>query len=154
METLKKLMEEIQTGENDFFDEFDKFACTQEVFDLIKKLPNFKLADPTTPESGYFNGKPIYVHPACTPNTLMGMKTLKEPLYEAVYMCPGHLYPITFQTNPKTTTGFCGGTSYETKGCRKIRLRNKPNMYTVVKVLAGIMIPLVVGAILFALFTI
>lgn len=29
-------MEEIQTGENDFFDEFDKFACTQEVFDLIK----------------------------------------------------------------------------------------------------------------------
>ena len=86
MESDKKLMEEIQTEENDFFDEFDKFACTQEVFDLIRKLPNFKLADPAVPESGYFNGK--------------------------------------------------------------------PNMYTVVKVLAGIIIPLMVGAILFALFTI
>lgn len=44
METIKKLMEEIQTGENDFFN-MDKFVCTQEVFDSIRKLPNFKLAD-------------------------------------------------------------------------------------------------------------
>ena len=125
------LMEEIQTGENDFFDEFDRFACTQEVFDSIRKLPNFKLADPTTPESGYFNGKPIYVHPACAPNTLMGMKALKEPSYEAVYMYPGHIYHlIDSQVNPKTSTGFCRGTSQETKDYRKIRLRNKPNPVT------------------------
>lgn len=149
MENIKKLVEEIQAEENDFFDEFDKFACTQEVFDLIRKLPNFKLADLMVPESGYLNGKPIYVHPACAPNTFMGLKNQEAPVPEVAYMCP-----IDSQPNPKTPTGFCGDTPYETKDYRKIRLRNKPNMYTVVKVLAGIIIPLMVGAILFALFTI
>lgn len=147
MEFTKKLMEEIQTNEDTFF-EADKFACTQEVFDLIRKLPNFKPADPTVPESGYLNGKPIYVHPACAPNTLMGLKNQEAPVPEVAYMCP-----IDFQVNPKTPTDLCGDTPYETKDYRKIRLHNKPNMYTVVKVLAGI-IPLMVGAILFALFTI
>ena len=76
MEFTKKLMEEIQTNEDTFFGEF---ACTQEVFDLIRKLPNFKPADPTVPESGYLNGKPIYVHPACAPNTLMWIKNREVP---------------------------------------------------------------------------
>lgn len=148
MEFTKKLMEEIQTNEDTFF-EADKFACTQEVFDLIRKLPNFKPAGPTVPESGYLNGKPIYVHPACAPNTLMGLKNQEVPAPEVAYM-----RPIDFQVNPKTPTSFSGDIPYETKDYRKIRLRNKPNMYTVVKVLAGIIIPLMVGAILFALFTI
>ena len=148
MESDKKPMEEIQVGEGDFF-EADKFACNQEVFDLMKKLPNFKPADPTVPESGYLNGKPIYVHPACAPNTIMGLKNQEAPVPEVAYM-----YPIDFQANPKTPTGLCGDTPYETKDYKEIRLRNKPNMYTVVKVLAGIIIPLMVGAILFVLFTI
>ena len=149
METIKKLVEEIQTNENDFFDEFDRFVCTQEVFDLIRKIPNFKLADPTVPESGYFNGKPIYVHPACAPNTLMVLKNQEVPTPAFVYMCP-----IDFQANPKRLTGFYGGIPYETKDYRKIRVRNKPDMHKIVKVLAGIIIPLIVGAILFALLTI
>ena len=91
METIKKLVEEIQTNEDTCF-EADKFVCTQEVFDLIRKLSNFKLADPTVPESGYFNGKPIYIHPACVPNTLMGLKNQEVPTPEFVYM-----YPIDFQ---------------------------------------------------------
>ena len=148
MEFTKKLMEEIQTNEDTFFDEFDKFACTQEVFDLIRKLPNFKLADLTVPESGYLNGKPIYVHPVCAPNTLMWIKNREVPAPK-FYMCP-----IDFPSNPKTFTDFYGDMTYETKDCRKSRLRNKPNMHTVVKVLAGIIIPLMVGAILFTLFTI
>ena len=145
----KKPMEEIQVGEGDFFDGFDKFACTQEVFDLIRKLPNFKLADPTVPESGYLNGKPIYVHPACAPNTIMGLKNQEALVPEVAYMCP-----IDFQVNPKTPTDLCGDAPYETKDYRKIWLRNKPNMYTVVKVLAGIIIPLMVGVILFVILTI
>ena len=107
MEPIKKLMKEIQVGEGDFF-EADKFACNQEVFDLMRRLPNFKLADPTVPESGYFNGKPIYVHPACVPNTIMGLRNRKEPAPEIAYM-----YPIDFQANPKTLTGFYGGIPYE-----------------------------------------
>ena len=147
MEFTKKLMEEIQTNEDTFF-EADKFACTQEVFDLIRKLPNFKPADPTVPESGYLNGKPIYVHPACAPNTLMGLKNQEVPAPE-VYMCP-----IDFQSNPKNFTDFYGDMTYETKDCRKSRLHNKPNTCKVVKVLAGIIIPLMVGAILFVILTI
>ena len=95
-------MEEIQTNEDTYFG-VDKFACTQEVFDLIRKLPNFKPAEPTVPESGYLNGKPIYVHPACAPNTLMGLKN-QEALVPGVYMCP---------INPKTFTDFYGGIPYE-----------------------------------------
>ena len=149
MEFTKKLMEEIQTKENDFF-EVDKFACTQEVFDLIRKLPNFKPAGPAVPESGYLNGKPIYVHPACAPNTIMGLKNQEAPVPEVAYM-----YPIGFQANPKTPTGFYEGTTTrEAKDYKEIRVRNKPNMHKVIKVLAGIIIPLMVGAILFALFTI
>lgn len=106
MEFTKKLMEEIQTNGDTFF-EADKFACTQEVFDLIRKLPNFKPADPTVPESGYLNGKPIYVHPVCTPNTLMGLKNQEVPVPE-VYMCP-----IDFQSNPKNFTDFYGDMTYE-----------------------------------------
>ena len=140
METLKKLMEEIQTGENDFFDEFDKFACTQEVFDSIRKLPNFKPAEPVVPESGYLYGKPIYVHPACAPNTLMGLKNQEVPTPE-VYMCP-----IDFQSNPKTPTGFCGGTSYETKDYKKIRVRNKSSLSTYVKAFAGLSLVAIVCA--------
>ena len=156
MESIKKLMEEIQTGENDFFDEFDKFACTQEVFDLIRKLPNFKPADPTVPESGYLNGKPIYVHPACDPNTIMGLKNQKEPVHEIAYM-----YPIGFQANPKTPTGFYEGTTTrEAKDYKEIRVRNKPNTHKVIKVLAEIISPIVLAllivfaAILFAILTI
>lgn len=123
MESAKKLMGKSQTEENDFFDEFEKFACTQEVFDLIRKLLNFKLVDPTVPESGYFNGKPIYAHPACTPNTIMGLKNQEAPTPEVAYM-----RPIDFQANPKNLTGFYGDTPYEAKDYRKIRVRNKPNM--------------------------
>lgn len=122
MEVLKKLMEEIQTEENDFFDA-DKFACTQEVFDLIRKLPNFMPADPRVPESGYLNDKPIYVHPACPPNTIMRLKNQGAPTPEVAYMCP-----IDFQANPKNLTDFYSDTPYEAKGYRKIRVRNKPNM--------------------------
>ena len=132
METIKKLMEEIQTGENDFFDEFDKFVCTQEVFDSIRKLPNFKPADPTVSESGYLYGKPIYVHPACPPNTLMGLKTPKDP-YK-----PDYMYPIAFQPNPKTPTGFHESIHCESKDYKKIRARNKLDMSTCVKVFAGL----------------
>lgn len=154
MESIKKLMEEIQTNEDTFF-EADKFACNQEVFDLMKKLPNFKPADPTVPESGYFYGKPIYVHPACAPNTLMGFKNQKEPVHEIAYM-----YPIGFQANPKTTTGFCGGAPYESKDYRKSRLRNKPNIHKVIEVLAEIVSPIVLAllivfaAVLFVILTI
>lgn len=116
MELVEKLMEEIQTDEGDFF-EADKFACNQEVFDLMRKLPNFKPADPTVPESGYFYGKPIYVHPACAPNTIMGFKNQKEPVPEVAYMCP--MCPIDFHANPKTLTGFYGDTPYEAKDYRK-----------------------------------
>ena len=143
-------MEEIQTNEDTFF-EADKFACTQEVFDLIRKLPNFKPADPTVPESGYLNGKPIYVHPACAPNTLMGLKNQEVPAPE-VYM-----YPIDFQSN---FTDLCGDTPYETKDCKKIRLHNKPNMHKVIEVLAEIISPIVLAllivfaAILFVILTI
>lgn len=153
MEFTKKLMEEIQTNEDTFF-EADKFACTQEVFDLIRKLPNFKPAGPTVPESGYLNGKPIYVHPACTPNTLMGLKNQEAPAPE-VYMCP-----IDFQSNPKNFTDFYGDITYETKDCRKSRLHNKPNTRKVIEVLAEIVSPIVLAllivfaAILFALLTI
>ena len=134
-------MEEIQAGENDFFDELDKFACTQEVFDLIRKLPNFKLADPTVPESGYFNGKPIYVHPACAPNTFMGLKNQEAPVPEVAYM-----YPIDFQVNPKTLTGFYEGTTTrEAKNYKEIRVRNKPNTHKVIKVLAEIISPIVLA---------
>ena len=98
MESVKKPMGKSQVGEGDFF-EADKFACNQEVFDLMRKLPNFKPADPTVPESGYLNGKPIYVHPACAPNTIMGLKNQKEPAHEIAYM-----YPIGFQVNLKTLT--------------------------------------------------
>lgn len=107
MESDKKMMEEIQTNNDDF--NVDKFACTQEVFDLIRKLPNFKLADPAVPESGYLYGKPIYVHPACEPNTLMGLKNRKEPAPEMI-AC---MYPIDFQANPKPITSFYGGIPYE-----------------------------------------
>lgn len=86
-EAHKKLMEEIQTDKDDFFDA-DKFVCSQEVFDLVKRLPNFTLADPKVPESGYYNGKPIYIHPACEPNTFMGIKSPKEPSGEIVYGAP------------------------------------------------------------------
>lgn len=144
----KKLMEETQTDISNFFDA-DKFVCTQEVFDLIRRLPNFSLADPRVPESGYFNDKPIYVHPACPPNTIMRLKNQEAPTPEVAYM-----YPIDFQANPKNLTGFYGDASYEAKDYRKIRVRNKPNMYKIIKVLAGIIIPLIVGAILFALLTI
>lgn len=144
-EAHKKLMEGIQTDKDNFFDA-DKFACTQEVFDLIRKLPNFMPADPRVPESGYLNGKPIFVHPACAPNTIMGLKNQGEPTPEVAYM-----HPIDFQANPKNPTGFYGDTPYEAKDYRKIRVRNKPNMYKIIKVLAGIIIPLIVGAILFAL---
>lgn len=146
-------MEEIQVGEGDFF-EADKFACNQEVFDLMKKLPNFKPADPTVPESGYLNGKPIYVHPACAPNTLMGLKNQEVPAPE-VYM-----YPIDFQSNPKNFTGFYGGTPCETKDYKKIRLRNKPNIHKVIEVLAEIVSPIalalliVFAAVLFVILTI
>ena len=125
-------MEGIQTNDDGFF-EADKFVCTQEVFDSIRKLPNFKPADPTVSESGYLYGKPIYVHPACVPNTLMGLKTPKEP-YKFDYM-----YPIAFQTNPKTPTGFYEGTTTrEAKDYKKIRARNKLDMSTCVKVFAGL----------------
>ena len=107
MESVKKLMEEIQTNEDTFFEAAGKFACTQEVFDLIRKLPNFKPAEPTVPESGYLNGKPIYVHPACAPNTLMWIKNREVPAPK-FYMCP-----IDFPSNPKTLTGFYGGIPYE-----------------------------------------
>lgn len=153
MEFTKKLMEEIQTNEDTFF-EADKFACTQEVFDLIRKLPNFKPADPTVPESGYLNGKPIYVHPACAPNTLMGLKNQEVPAPE-VYMCP-----IDFQSNPKNFTDFYGDMTYETKDCRKSRLHNKPNTRKVIEVLAEIISPIVLAllivfaAILFVILTI
>ena len=153
MEFTKKLMEEIQTNEDTFF-EADKFACTQEVFDLIRKLPNFKPADPTVPESGYLNGKPIYVHPACAPNTLMGLKNQEVPAPE-VYM-----YPIDFQSNPKNFTDFYGDITYETKDCRKSRLHNKPNTRKVIEVLAEIVSPIVLAllivfaAILFVILTI
>ena len=146
-------MEEIQTNEDTFF-ETDKFACTQEVFDLIRKLPNFKPADPTVPESGYLNGKPIYVHPACAPNTLMGLKNQEVPAPE-VYM-----YPIDFQSNPKNFTDFYGDMTYETKDCRKSRLHNKPNTRKVIEVLAEIISPIVLAllivfaAILFVILTI
>lgn len=133
MESAKKLMGESQVGEGDFFDEFDKFACTQEVFDLIRKLPNFKLADPTVPESGYFNGKPIYVHPACAPNTLMGLKNQEAPVPGVAYM-----RPIDFQVNPKTPTSFSGDIPRKAKDYRKIRVRNKLDMSTCVKVFAGL----------------
>ena len=109
-------MEEIQTDENDYFG-VDKFACTQEVFDLIRKLPNFKPANSTVPESGYLNGKPIYVHPACAPNTLMGLKNQEALVPEVAYMCP--TCPIDFHANPKTLTGFYGDTPYEAKDYRK-----------------------------------
>lgn len=118
----KKLMEEIQTDISNFFDA-DKFACTQEVFNLIRRLPNFSLADPRVPESGYFNDKPIYVHPACPPNTIMGLKNQEAPTPGVAYM-----RPIDFQANPKNLTGFYGDTPYEAKDYRKIRVRNKPNM--------------------------
>ena len=154
MESDKKLMEEIQVGEGDFF-EADKFACNQEVFDLIRKLPNFKPADPTVPESGYLNGKPIYVHPACTPNTIMGLKNQKEPAPGVTYMCP-----IDFQSNPKNFTGFYEDITYETKDCRKGRLHNKPNTRKVIEVLAEIVSSIVLAllivfaAILFVILTI
>ena len=153
MEFTKKLMEEIQTNGDTFF-EADKFACNQEVFDLMKKLPNFKPADPTVPESGYLNGKPIYVHPACAPNTLMGLKNQEVPAPE-VYMCP-----IDFQSNPKNFTDFYGDMTYETKDCRKSRLHNKPNTRKVIEVLAEIISPIVLAllivfaAILFVILTI
>ena len=153
MESIKKLMEEIQTNEDTFF-EADKFACNQEVFDLMKKLPNFKPADPTVPESGYLNGKPIYVHPACAPNTLMGLKNQEVPAPE-VYMCP-----IDFQSNPKNFTDFYGDITYEAKDCRKSRLHNKPNTHKAIKVLAEIISPIVLAllivfaAILFVMLTI
>ena len=153
MEFTKKLMEEIQTNEDTFF-EADRFACTQEVFDLVRKLPNFKPADPTVPESGYLNGKPIYVHPACAPNTLMGLKN-QEVSAPEVYMCP-----IDFQSNPKNFTDFYGDMTYETKDCRKSRLHNKPNTRKVIEVLAEIISPIVLAllivfaAILFVILTI
>ena len=100
-------------------------------------------ADPRVPESGYLNGKPIFVHPACAPNTIMGLKNQEEPTPEVAYM-----YPIDFQANPKNTTGFCGDAPYGAKDYRKIRVRNT------IKVFAGIIIPLIVGSILFALLTI
>ena len=53
------------------------------------------------PESGYFNGKPIYVHPACVLNTIMGLKNQEDHPNVAYMMCP-----IDFQINPKTPTGF------------------------------------------------
>lgn len=140
MESDKKPMEEIQVGEGDFF-EVDKFACNQEVFDLMKKLPNFKPADPTVPESGYLNGKPIYVHPACASNTIMGLKNREAPVPEVAYM-----YPIGFQANPKTPTGFYEGTTTrEAKDYKEIRVRNKPNTYKVIKVLAEIISPIVLA---------
>ena len=139
MEFTKKLMEEIQTNEDTFF-EADKFACTQEVFDLIRKLPNFKPADPTVPESGYLNGKPIYVHPACAPNTLMGLKNREVPAPE-VYMCP-----IDFQSNPKNFTDFYGDITYETKDYKKIRVRNKSSLSTYVKAFAGLSLVAIVCA--------
>lgn len=152
MESIKKLMAEIQTNNDDF--NVDKFACTQEVFDLIRKLPNFKPADPTVPESGYLNGKPIYVHPACVPNTLMGLKNQEVPAPE-VYMCP-----IDFQSNLKNFTDFYGDMTYETKDCRKSRLHNKPNTRKVIEVLAEIISPIVLAllivlaAVLFVILTI
>ena len=106
MESVEKLMEEIQTNGDTFFGA-GKFACTQEVFDLIRKLPNFKPAEPTVPESGYLYGKPIYVHPACAPNTIMWIKNREVPAPK-FYMCP-----IDFPSNPKTLTGFYGGIPYE-----------------------------------------
>ncbi len=155
MESDKKPMEEIQVGEGDFF-EADKFACNQEVFDLMKKLPNFKPADPTVPESGYLSGKPIYVHPACAPNTIMGLKNQKESVHEIAYM-----YPIGFQANPKTPTGFYEGTTTrEAKDYKEIRVRNKPNTHKVIKALAEIISPIVLAllivfaAIIFVILTI
>ena len=131
-------MEEIQTNEDTFF-EADKFACTQEVFDLIRKLPNFKPADPTVPESGYLNGKPIYVHPACAPNTLMGLKNQEVPAPEVAYM-----YPVASQANPKTPTSFSGDIPREAKDYRKIRVRNKLDMSTCVKAFAGLLFAAIV----------
>ena len=97
MESFEKLMEEIQTDEGDFF-EADKFACNQEVFDLMRKLPNFKSTDPTVPESGYFYGKPIYVHPACAPNTIMGFKNQKKSQYLRLLICAQRAQSIFMQT--------------------------------------------------------
>ena len=148
-EAHKKLMEEIQTDKGDFFDA-DKFVCGQEVFDLIKRLPNFTLADPKVPESGYYNGKPIYIHPACEPNTFMGIKSPKVPVDEVVYGAP----IINSEWELADRHGRLIPKPYVAPNYSKIQVHTKPNTNKVVRVLAGIMLSIIVCTLLLTLFAI
>ena len=148
-EAHKKLMDEIQTDKDDFFDA-DKFVCGQEVFDLIRRLPNFTPADPKVPESGYYNDKPIYIHPACEPNTFMGIKSPKVPVDEVVYGAPilnseWELADNYRRMIPKP---------YVAPNYSKIQVHTKPNTNKVVRVLAGIMLSIIVCTLLLTLFAI
>lgn len=151
-EAHKKLMDEIQTDDGDFFDA-DKFVCGREVFDLIRKLPNFSMADPRVPESGYYNGKPIYVHPACEPNTFMGIKTPKEPSGELVYSSP-----IDLKVDPEALTDFYGRMipkPYVVPNYNKVQVHTKPNTRLGLKIAAGLMlgitVSLIVGVLVLAM---
>lgn len=152
-EAHKKLMEEIQTDGDDFFDA-DKFVCGQEVFDLIRKLPNFEMADPRVPESGYYNGKPIYVHPACEPNTFMGIKTPKEPSGEVVYGAPF----INSEWELTDNYGRMIPKPYVVPNYNKVQVHTKPNTRLGLKIAAGLMlgitVSLIVGVLVLAMITV
>lgn len=152
-EAHKKLMEGIQTDRDDFFDA-DKFVCGREVFDLIRKLPNFMSADPRVPESGYYNGKPIYVHPACEPNTFMGIKSPKEPSGEVVYGAPF----ISSEWELTDNYGRMVPKPYVVPNYNKIQVHTKPNTRLGLKVAAGLMlgitISLIVGVLILAMITV
>lgn len=154
-EAYKKLMEGIQTDKDDFFDA-DKFVCGREVFELIRRLPNFMPADPRVPESGYYNGKPIYTHPACEPNTFMGIKTPKEPSGELVYSSS-----IDLKVDPEALTDFYGRyipKPYVAPNYNKIQVHTKPSTRLGLKVAAGLMlgitITLIVGVLILAMITV
>ena len=146
-EAHKKLMDEIQT-DNDFFDA-DKFVCGQEIFDLIKRLPNFRPADPRVPESGYYNGKPIYIHPACEPNTFMGVKVPKDPVDDRI------VYGNPFELEPTDYFGRYVPKPYVVPNCNKIQVHNKPSTRLGLRVAAGLMLGitifLIVGVLILAM---
>lgn len=153
-EAHKKLMDEIQTDDGDFFDA-DKFVCGQEVFDLIRRLPNFEMADPRVPESGYYNGKPIYIHPACEPNTFMGIKTPKDPVDERI------VYGVPFINSEWELADNYGRMipkPYVVPNYNKIQVHTKPNTRLGLKVAAGLMlgitISLIVGVLILAMITV
>ena len=142
-EAHKKLMDGIQT-DGDFFDA-DKFVCGQEIFDLIRRLPNFRPADPRVPESGYYNGKPIYIHPACEPNTFMGVKVPKDPVDDRI------VYGVPFINSEWELTDNYGRyvpKPYVVPNCNKIQVHTKPSTNKELKILTGIISSLMLGIVI------